>query len=505
LFVFTLASALVLVSGLPTGAVPQVAAFGALIGIAVLLSAGRWVRRKLADRAFGRCKAVGDKRRLAILRDFPEFSGLRLEAGREYDELAVSGRVLRIGSQLQNDAIDSLGDGLFYKLAHEARHLEVGASGDVQIFRTIKDVYIVVSLGVYLSFFLTLSGIYDDSSRVAILLYFVAFPYVWGALLVILDEALAAFEWRLELDADAAASVRCKAAGRPTGLPKTSDLRSPLRGVSSGHPPLILRWVAARSGVSSHVLIPVILAIGLIIAIEPLGMLTVFAMAESDHPDRVNGLIGIGNLVSLLGVTAALVAIARLQPRPGGVAASTVAPAQPAFIDDASLMVVRIYAIAAGLLGIVMAIFGAGLGLWIVADFANGGGLSIIELAPLVILALITVTYYNNALDHPSIPWLAAGAVAEWVRVAGFGWVIMATGVLPFYDDIGALGKAMTDNPTLLYPAMVDILTEEPGRLITLAIIAGLFALVVMGFARHGWRVDRRCVAGQRSSLAQKS
>lgn len=434
---------------------------------------------------------IGERPRGVILRHFPELQRLQFESGKSHDDLLVSRRTLRIGSQHLVDLIknEQFSDALFFFLAHEARHVAVDAFGAVVVFRALRDAYPFVVLSLHLAFLLNWLGTWDDADRTAFLIYLCLAPYLWAALYYVLDEAMAAFEWRLELDADRAARERFEAArGRP---PKIADWllkqQRSLR-IADGHPPSLLRISAVRGSPFAWAIVHLVLGAGLVVTLIPLAMTVLFTMTGWEDPESIRLWIGITNIAVFAVAAVALAVVAKLGPHDRPSAGSPV----PTLLEGTSLIAMRLYSLAASFLFFGMVFFDVGIAILLAIDLLWG------HLTPSVdvILGIVALTgaaaiYYRVAW-RVSVRWILGSALVEWLRLVGMSWFILATGALPFFDDVGALGSAIRDHPDLLHAEMIAILQDRPSVLIAIGSIWGAFALSMALLSSKGLQVHRR-------------
>ena len=84
--------------------------------------------------------------------------------------------------------------------------------------------------------------------------------------------------------------------------------------------------------------------------------------------------------------------------------------------------------------------------------------------------------------------------IADAGRILLLTWLLLATAVLPFFDDLAGLGAAVRDNPVVVGAEMTRLWAEQPSRL-ALALLfsvgvsfaaASLTILVRRALLRHG-------------------
>ncbi len=440
-----------------------------LLPAAVALAAAVWSWcRPTRSRTAG--PSVPEPRRTAITRAFPEFANLAIEVGTASREAAVDARRLLVGyGFIQDIGAAAIGDEAYYALAHEARHLAVGGFRLVAAFRSTRNAYLVLGATIYPAFLLNWAGLVDGPDRVALALYAALAPYLWALLRAVLDEALFAYEWRLELDADQAARARCEAEGRAIDV---SLLFGPVPNLApDGHPPWALRRGIVAGAVESGRTATAIFAAGAVIALVPLFMVAIFGSIEVAHADVLNAALGALNLASFAAAGWALVRAYR--GRSVGASIGIPAPrsgrvALPRAMVGAAGRLERSGARVLGWAWLVSAI-------GIVAIMAAWRSMSASVLAASAALLFACAVSRRFASGRAGPATVAAYALVEFARFAFTGWFLRATVVLPIFDDMGSLGGAMREHGDLVSMEMARMLVEEQPTLVV--IVAASLAL----------------------------
>ena len=485
------------------GATP-IGALAGLAGFGFAWATWRALGTRFGGRRHERGKPASDRRVAAILREFPEFSRLRMEGAGEPSYVGVNGRALLIGADYlaqTGGGADRMSDDLYQKLAHEARHLKVGAFGLVFAFRWLKQIYLVIGLATYAGFLANWAALLDGPGRLALMIYGAALPYIMAALFVVLDEMMDAYEWRLELDADRAAAARCRSAGRPFSntLPK-SRLRLAKR-LSDRYPPTPLRLIALSGGIPTKLQIWAPLLAGLLVAIVPIALDMVFAFVTPAHPDTYNAALGFLLIVSL--TLAGIILLA--SSIAGGGRSATVMTTEatvPNLPQAIALFAVRLCTVGWTFMSLAAFSLLTVCAVPVLASLRRGVP------TPLVILILLGILavgrwYWRSSTDWPSSRALARGGACEFVRLSCQFWFITALAVFPFFNDLGGLGGAIMRNNHLVTPELSRLFITEPARMLALAGVAAGLALAIVALALSGRTIaQRRMTRGDYSSLA---
>ncbi len=454
---YALVTAELVGSNLPAFQPPLIVA--ALLVTGLFPSAAAWLRTRGSDTFL---RPAPPARRALIVTTFPEFRGVDIQLSPSADEIYVSRNELVLGMKhLHQIGPTRIGDEVFMKLAHEARHRAIRASRLVAWFRLIKSTYLPVGLFVYTNLLLNVAIIADGPNRIVIIACAVLYPYVSGLLRAVLDEATGAFEWRLEMDADDAALGRCRAEGRD-GLERLLDLpRKPSFVRAQAHPPATLRSQTTPRHVARLVTGAALLA-GWLAAVLPVGMLALFAFTETGDPDRYNALLAALSLLTLAAAAAPLL-VAFLIGR------GTLLAARP----TAALGVVwaRVYRTSMILGGLSLAVWALPMTLATVRESVAGNWNPIDLLSSPMLLASCAALLSASRWGAPTRLIILA-AVVDAGRIFLLTWLLLATAVLPFFDDLAALGAAVRDNPVVVGAEMGRLWAEQPSRLVFAALFS---------------------------------
>ncbi len=427
----------------------------------------RWKMRPSWPRRKGCRRPIGGAIREAILAEAPELAGLTIVIQGNEDYLGVDGKYLLIGSRWIGSVIpgEPLTTEFCFALAHEVRHLAVGRFWILRLFRLLRIGYLAAAGVVFTGLLLNVATIFDDPYRIALTTAAVLAPFVAAALWVVLDFATIALERWLELDADAFSRYRCLERGRD--IPCVPSGKTPSLERADSHPPADFRR-AALQGLPARRTLARILRMGWLTAVIPLGLCNLFAWTTTDTPDLINAALTVSYLTGVFSVGAAVVASTRLGP--GG--------SHRPFLEAICDTWLRIYIAATRVVGWVMA--GCLLALiWKVAsDWGQGKPVSYWTSAILIAFVGAVVIYRMAGRDSLPRCWVIAAAVCDACRLSIMVWLLRTSGVLPFFDDLPALGRAMTENADLVARAALDIVTEETGWLTTAALLCGLAAAV---------------------------
>ncbi len=455
---------------------------------------GRWKKRAepVEMQSIARNRPLPERRRLAISAEFPELADLDFAIVADRENASTDGRQLKLGQNYLPQTTRPLGDELFFALAHEARHLAVGTFRELRLFRLIRTPYLLVALAAYFFFLINWVALADDPNRLVFAGYLALFPFWYATLRVVLDEAMAGFEWRLELDADQAAHERCAAAGRQAGTWYLRGKLHILRRKTDAYPPPLLYMRAGQGHVPSRLLIKTILGVGLLNIIAPFVTLLLL-IAMSDRPDGDKALIGLINIGTLLIAAAALAAATRLRPDPGAAPVGQPMPEPLTGFAAASVLAARIHAIAADALAFILGGFAIFLGIGTTLTLAMAPSLEALEtVAMTAIPVLMAVCLFKAVRNSGSAVWRIAGMVSEWGWLTGFAWVIRGTDGLGHSHDPHDLGLAMQENGVAIYYEMLRLWHEQLPQLELLATACALFVLLVGFLADNGRQIRAR-------------
>ena len=399
-------------------------------------------------------------------------------------DLRVNGRRLMIGAAwLGPDRPGRLSsDRRLFGMAHEERHQAVRAFRLLRWFRLLRTMQVSAAGAIYTGFTLNAAATFDDDGRVALVVGIVCLPYVLGMLRGVLDEASNALEWRLEFDADAAGVRRCLEAGRPAGIPLATPLIT-LFDRADAHGPVRLRE-RGLSGQQIDRAVRNVLVTGWLAVTLPLVALVLSASATTDSPGYYNAMLDTLLGAGLLGMVAAVSAAAL----PAG-----------GFSAPARAFVLRVYMASNRFLAwaIVVVTF------MLVANIAgavwHGVRPTALELVSAGGCVSAVVTYVVTGSGRLRTGWILAAVVADATRLWLTAWLLRASGVLPFYDDLEGLGTALCNNPGIVGHEMSRMWEREPVWLAQLAvwcvIAAGAIGLLVIwaktckeSFGQLAWR-----------------
>ena len=334
--------------GSPLGGISPGVVFFGFIALGVAQYLGRAVASLLRRKRGSRPTELDEPHRLAILREFPEFQPLKMLLTDEASELVVNRSTLRIGYVRLARAGAGGGrmtDALFLALAHETRHVEVGVGSLVGVFRFLQAIYVANGISVYTSLLLTVMAFADGPNRVAFISYAFLLPYISALFRAVLDEALAAFEWTLELDADAFAQARCRRVGRTSDASEIDWSPTFLRH-ADGHPPPLLRQHAMSSGLIDRRTLRTTLTAAWLVAVVPLAMEVLIGVTDTTRPELYNSLLGLAASILLAGAAATLLAAARPWTQTHGVSRI-----------PAAMFVMRLQSLVTGTLAIIVPVF----------------------------------------------------------------------------------------------------------------------------------------------------
>jgi hypothetical protein len=419
-----------------------------------------------------RRRPINPAARAAILADVPELSSLTMLVKGAKDQVAVDGSHLLIGVGWLGAIRPGvpLPDELLFALIHEARHLAVGTSWLLRVFRWLRVAYLAAAGMVYTGLLLNVAVIFDDPYRVALTISAVVTPYVAAALKVVLDAATNALEWRLELDADAAAANRCLAIGR-----KVPPIVPPEFSLEGGgvHPPLYLRNTV-RQGRPAWRPVATTLMMGWVAVVIPLSMCVLFAWVRTETPDLLNGALAALYLTAVLATVAAVLAAARPAPR----------RASRRFRKPLSIVWLRIYFTTRRLLGWVMVACTMVLVVKATMDGWQGITFGLFHLAVVAVFVATVITYMMASCPNRHNRWVLAAALCDFGRLWIMVWLLRASGVLPYFDDLEGLGLAIGGHLNIIVGEAARMLEEEAEWLTAAAVVcamaSGMVALLVL-------------------------
>jgi hypothetical protein len=358
-------------------------------------------------------------------------------------------------------------DARFFALAHEERHLNVRAFGLLRWFRLIRSAQMAAATAVYSSIVLNVAVVFDDPFRVALTLSLVLLPFAAGVLSAVLDEASNALEWRLELDCDAAAAWRCRDQGRTVvALPAEPLIQNIHR--ADLHPPTGLRALAL-DGAGARRWVSAVLGVGWLAMTLPLAALTAFAWATVDDPDFIEQLIAGVLAASVLVAAASVAESARIGS--GGAGARLKAAA--------SMLGLRTYLFAAGMLAWAVSALASLLVASLAATALRGRLPQVTDALVAAAFCAAAMTYWKVSRAPIRTAWVVANCTVDALRLWLMAWFLRASGVLPFYDDLRALGAAMSDNAQIVSREMSRMWDGDRTWLVATAVACLLGSTIV--------------------------
>ena len=291
-----------------------------------------------------------------------------------------------------------------------------------------------------------------------------------------LDAATNAFEWRLELDADAAAASRCRASDAE-GFERAFDWSG--LDAAVGHVPITLRAAAIHGHlVSAGVTTTIVL--GWLCSVAPCAMSIAFAFSGTDAVDVLNGALAGCYLAAAC--AAAVAVFAATRPRSD--------ETSPPWQTAACSVWLQIYAFVMRSLGWAMTACAA-IAVWKLGlDAREGAAPVAIDTLLVVAVASCAVVYFRAGVGtRRAASRIVAAAGCDACRLWVMAWLLRASGVLPFFDDTEALGRAMTEHGDLVMNAFTQMLIDEPewaiGIFAACAASSALIAVAVLS----SWRV----------------
>ena len=453
-------------------------AFGAVLPLARHLSNSIRSWRRAHERLPGPVDA-GTRKAIAVLA--PGLAELTMLVAGSGLCLRVDGRRLMVGAAWLGP--DRPGrpnsDQRLFAMAHEERHQAVRAFPLLRWFRLIRRMQVSAAGAIYTGFMLNAAGAFDDDGRVVLIVGLACLPYIPGMLQSVLDEASNALEWRLEFDADAAGVRRCLEAGRPAGIPLAMPLAS-LFDRANAHGPVRLRE-RALGGQQVDRAIRNVLVTGWLAVTLPLVALALSASATTDHPRYYNAMLDALLVAGLLGAVTAL---------------STAALPVGDLNASVRALVLRVYVAANRSLALAMVV----LTFVLVADVTVTAWHGVPPTAPdfvsTVGCATSAAIYAALGAGRFRTGWILAATVTDATRLWLTAWLLRASGVLPFYDDLEALGTALGSNPGIIGHEMSRMWESDRAWLAGLAVgcvtAAGAIGLLAAWVTTES--VGRKCL-----------
>lgn len=212
------------------------------------------------------------------------------------------------------------------------------------------------------------------------------------------------------------------------------------------------------------------LVMGWLAAVMPLGMSIIFAWVTTDAADVLNASLSLVYL-SAIGASATAI-LASIRPVPGNISH----PPR----DGVCKIWLQIYGFTVRVLGWGMAISSLVIFLKIVMDGWPGMVQALWDLATLAVFTGAAVAYIQagRAMKWRA-RWMVAAAVCDTCRLWIIVWLLRASAVMPFFDDVEALGRAMREHSDLIADAAFQMLAEEAAWLTGSAIVCGVISTVV--------------------------
>jgi hypothetical protein len=459
-----LAGGAVLMSTAPFRDAAPLLLFATYMVLGILGPMARYGRNRRRERARSR-RPVAPATQAAILAELPELSDVVMLTRGAKDQLTVDGKRMYLGATWSGVIRPGapLPDRVLFGLAHELRHKLVGTDRLLRLFRTIRLAYLGAAVAVYTSLLLNVVAILDDPDRTALTIAVFLLPYVAAVLAVVLDYASIALIWWLELDADAAALSRCRERWNSA---EVSDLVFS-ETVDNNDPqiPQRLRHRALQDG-SVKRTVTLAFMIGWIAAVMPLGMSAVFASTETDASDLLNASLATLYFATLL--TAAATVLVAVRPGQGHFSRS---------VNQAvATIYARIYRTTMRWTGWGVALATAVIFWRMALDGWQGTHQFLWNLAGLSVLVGAFVAYLRAAGKTLQIHWVLLAAAVDALRLWSMAWLLRASSVLPFFDDLQALGQNMREHGDFVAVEVVRIWMEEPGWLVGVALLCGLGA-----------------------------
>ena len=424
---------------------------------------------------------VDDGTRDAVAAIAPGLSGLSMLVDGPGARLSVDGSRLLMGAAWMGPERpgSQLSDARFFALAHEERHQDVHAFGLLRWFRLIRSAQMAAATAVYVSIVLNVAAVFDDPFRVALTLSLVLLPYVTGVLSAVLDEASNALEWRLELDCDMAAARQCRDQGRAVVAHPAEPLIQNIDRADL-HGPTNLRALAL-DGAGARRWVSAVLATGWLAMTLPLAALLAFAWAAVDNPDILELLIAGVLAASLLAAAASVIESARLGS--GGAGAR--------LKSAASMIWLRTYLFAARMLAWAVSLLASLLVANLAATVLTGRLPQVTDTAVAAAFCAAAVTYWRVSVVPIRTAWVVANCAVDALRLWLVAWFLRASGVLPFYDDLTALGAAMRGSAQIIRREMSRMWDGDRTWLLAIA-VACLLGSTIVGVltVRCYWTLD---------------
>jgi hypothetical protein len=442
-----------------------------------------WLGRK---RSMRKRKSIPAPARSAILAEFPELADLAMLVCGTKDRMRVDGSTLYIPTDLIVALCrgGSLSDEGRFILGHEARHRAVGASRLLMVFRTLRIAYAAAGGALFGLLLLNVAAVFDDPDRLSLTIAAIVVPYAAASLQSVLRRANEAFEWWFELDADRAGLARCL---DENGIRVIRDIISRQAAVApSEHAPKKLR-IANLDGRPTYRIVGLTLFLGWLAAIFPLLMAIAFSIVTVNAPDQENELLVAVYIVPVFFAVATIF-----------VSTWPVGWRESALIRTAAIVFLNVYAqtmrwFAWGIVLLAFSVLVKALG-----DLPYSDAWTVVGSAVLFVVAsMVGGVYAKAALAArrglgPALPrmyafggrryrigWFLGAAAFEAMRLWGLAWLLRATSVLPFFNDVAALGAAMQKYGGFVAVEVLRIATEESGWLLRAAVACVLWTSVL--------------------------
>ena len=448
------------------------------LAVGAILSLFRWLRRQ-TTKGRSKPKLLPPSVRQTLLESHPELADLTMIWRGGGDPISIEGRVLSIRFDLLEELLQGkpLPVTMAFLVGHEARHWAVRATSLLVSFRFISSTYAAGAGAVFASLLLNVAATFDDPDRLSLITATAIIPYIVAILQAALRRADGALVWWLEVDADRASLVRL--AGPDAASTIQQLISGHAVGLQAQHVPRRLRLAALRESSTYRVIAATLFLSWFAVAL-PFGMAIVFALVTTQSPDQMNAML------AAIYIAAALSAVFAV-----ALASWPVKSSRTSLIGATSVIWLEVQAAT-------MRWFGRGLlfGILLISvkmlsDIASSSDRTFaIMMSGVVILTVAVAVVYLKASeaadkglgrleDRTQTPswrtaevwWLCAAAVCDAVRLSIIVWLLRATAVLPFFDDVGALGDAMRTHGEFVAVEMERIWTEEFSWLLYIAVM----------------------------------